>query len=275
MGSGVVTESGRTSDGTAYEVTGPAEGPTVALIHGLGLCRRLWSDHLRLYADRYRTITYDLYGHGESAPVPTELQPASLTTYATQLVGLLDELAVAQAHLVGFSIGGMINRRFALDQPDRAASLVIMSSPHDRGAEGQAAVEARAAAVRDKGALATMDAALIRWFTPGHVTAHPSHEELVRTWRVGADAESYAQATWVLANGVRELINPDPPITHQALVLTGENDTGSTPAMSHAIAAEIQGAETVIVPRYQHLGLMEEPNAFTEPVLGFLKRIQS
>ena len=56
-------------------------------------------------------------------------------------------------------------------------------------------------------------------------------------------------------------------------MLTGENDTGSTPAMAHAIAAQ-SGAEAAhIVPDYQHLGLLEDPSAFTEPVIDFLTRM--
>ena len=50
------------------------------------------------------------------------------------------------------------------------------------------------------------------------------------------------------------------------------NDSGSTPAMAHAIAAEIPGARTAIVPALQHLGLMEDPEAFAAPTLDFLKR---
>jgi pimeloyl-ACP methyl ester carboxylesterase len=75
----------------------------------------------------------------------------------------------------------------------------------------------------------------------------------------------------VLAHGVRELIRPDPPVAAPALVMTCANDSGSTPAMAHAIAAEIAGAETVIIPQLQHLGLMEAPRAFTAPILDFLQ----
>ena len=52
--------------------------------------------------------------------------------------------------------------------------------------------------------------------------------------------------------------------------MTAENDSGSTPAMAHAIAAEIPGAQTVIVSHLQHLALVEEPSRFTEPLLRFL-----
>ena len=52
--------------------------------------------------------------------------------------------------------------------------------------------------------------------------------------------------------------------------MTCENDVGSTPQMSRDIAAEIEGAEVVLVPKLQHLGLIEDVAAYTDPILGFL-----
>lgn len=261
--------SERAPDGTAWELHGPEGAPAVALIHGLGLCRGIWEGHLPALSARYRVLSYDLHGHGESAAPP---ETASLAVYARQLTGLMDALGIDRAAVVGFSIGGMINRRMALDFPKRLTALAILNSPHDRGEAAQAEVEARAAAVRADGPMATMEAALARWFTPDYRAAHPEVMERVRGWRRRVEPESYAQAAWVLANGVRELIRPDPPVAAPALVMTCENDTGSTPAMAHAIASEIEGAETRIVPGLRHLGLMEDPAAFTAPILDFLDR---
>lgn len=261
--------TGKAPDGTAFLLAGPEDARPVVLIHGLGLCRQLWDAHLPALTAHNHVIAYDLYGHGESAPPPAT---ASLTVYAQQIADLLDHLSIARATLVGFSIGGMINRRFALDHPDRLAALAILNSPHDRGSEAQAQVEARAAFVRADGPMATLDAALERWFTPHFRAASPETMATIRAWRAAVDPESYAQAAWVLANGVRELIRPSPGITLPTLVMTCAEDSGSTPAMSHAIAAEIPGADTLIVPGLRHLGLMEDPVAFTDPVLSFLER---
>ncbi|NNK78082.1 MAG: alpha/beta fold hydrolase, partial [Litoreibacter sp.] len=243
--------------------------PVIVLIHGLGLSRHMWRDHLPALTRSHTVLSYDLYGHGDSAP-PSGV--ASLGVYATQIRILMDHLGIGRAAVVGFSIGGMINRRFALDHPERLAALAILNSPHDRGDEGQKLVEERAAKVREKGAFSTFDEALARWFTPAFRENAPDVMALVRDWRGQVDPESYAQAAWVLANGVRELIRPDPPITAPTLVMTCENDSGSTPAMSHAIASETDGAQTIIVPRLQHLGLMEDPDAFTTPILDSLER---
>jgi pimeloyl-ACP methyl ester carboxylesterase len=158
-----------------------------------------------------------------------------------------------------------------MDHADKVEALAILNSPHDRGEEAQNMVEARARKVREQGAMATLDDALKRWFTPDYLASGDGVGK-VRRWRERVDPESYAQAAWVLANGVRELIRPPVAIHAPALVMTCENDTGSTMKMCHDIASELEGSVTIIVPELQHLGLLEQPQTFTSPILNFLER---
>jgi pimeloyl-ACP methyl ester carboxylesterase len=260
----------RAANGTVYELSGPEDAPVIALIHGLGLTRGTWDGHLPALAQCYRVLTYDLFGHGESA-APPELP--TVTLFSEQLLGLMDALGIGRCAAVGFSLGGMINRRFAIDHPDRLAALGILNSPHERGPEAQALVEERARQSDAGGPGATLDATIARWFTPGFIAAHPDAIARVRGWVLANDPVSYAQCRFVLARGVVELIRPEPPITAPALVMTCENDSGSTPAMSRAIAGEIEGSECIIVPRLQHMGLVEQPALFTGPLLRFLDRV--
>jgi len=265
----------RAHNGTAYEVSGPVGAPAVVLIHGLGLNRHTWRAHEAALAARYRVVNYDLYGHGESAAPPAT---PSLALFAGQVLGLMDELGIAEGVLAGFSLGGMINRRLALDHPDRVRALAILNSPHERGAEAQRRVEEQATRSEAGGPAATLDAAIERWFTPAFRAARPDVIAEVRRWVLANDPECYARCRGVLAHGVLELIRPDPPIPDPpialpTLVMTCENDSGSTPAMSHAIAAEIAGSETIIVPGLQHMGLIEQPALFTGPLLRFLDRV--
>ena len=256
-------------DGTEYDILGPEGAPTIALIHGLGLTRATWDGHLAALSDQYRVLNYDLVGHGESAVPGGEI---TLRTFSEQLVRLMDHLGIASVAAVGFSLGGMINRRIAMDHPDRVWALGILNSPHERGAEGQALVEQRAKDTSAGGAEATIDATLARWFTKAFRQNAPDQVAKVRDGVLANDPENYAKCRWVLANGVVELIRPEPAITTPSLVMTCEHDSGSTPAMSHAIASEIAGAQTIIVPDLQHMGLVEQPELFTGPVLDFLKR---
>ena len=260
----------KAADGTAYRLDGPDDGLPLVLIHGLGLSSSLWQAHLPVLCARYRVLNYDLYGHGQSRPAE---RPLNLSVFADQIAGLLEETVMGPAHLVGFSIGGMINRRVAMDRPDLVRSLVILNSPHDRGAHMQQEVEARARKALDQGAEATLQAALERWFTPEFLASNVQTPRQVASWRMQADRASYGQSAWVLANGVRELIRPTPPLKHASLVMTCSKDVGSTPQMSWDIAAEIAGAECQIVPQLKHLGLLEVPESFTKPVLDFLQRV--
>jgi pimeloyl-ACP methyl ester carboxylesterase len=257
--------------GTAYDLTGPEEAPVVVLIHGLGLTRgSTWGEIAPVLVRHYRVLAYDLLGHGETV---RPKGPVTLTALSEQLIALMDELGIERAALVGFSLGGMINRRCAMDHPGRVSALAILNSPHDRGEEQQQIVEDRARDTAAGGPAAGIDVTLARWFTEGFRRDHPEKVAAVRDIVLANDPANYAAHRQVLAEGVRELIAPEPPITLPTLALTCEHDSGSTPAMSHAIAHETPGAETHIVPQLQHLGLIEQPALFSQPVLDFLNRV--
>ncbi len=257
----------RSKAGTSYELSGPSGAPVLVLVHGLGLTRATWDEFVPAFKQHYRVLTYDLCGHGESA-LPRE--KPSLTVLSDQLVALLDELGIARVAIVGFSLGGMINRRFAIDHPSRVAALVILNSPHEREPEAQRLVEERAVQTSAGGPAATIDSTLERWFTPEFRQNAADVVTKIRAKVLANDPDNYTRHRQVLAGGVIELIRPMPPITAPTLVMTCEHDSGSTPSMSHAIASEIEGAETVIVPGLQHLGLIERPDLFIQPILQFL-----
>ncbi|MDH3762385.1 MAG: alpha/beta fold hydrolase [Gammaproteobacteria bacterium] len=256
------------SNGSVYEISGPIDAPVIVFVHGLGLNRQVWSSYIPRFAARYRVLNYDLYGHGESAPPPGT---PSLTMFSEQLLGLLDELAIDRCSIVGFSLGGMINRRFAMDHGERLQAMAILNSPHERGDEAQKLVEQRALDSAAGGPGATLDATIERWFTPDFIDANPEYIAQVRNWVLANDPEIYAKCRRVLAFGVLELIGAQPPITHPTLIVTCENDSGSTPAMSQTIAGEISGSQVIVVPQLQHMGLVENPSFFINAVAEFLE----
>ena len=258
------------SNGSVFELSGPVDAPVVVFVHGLGLNRRVWDKYLPRFTGRYRVLNYDLFGHGESAPPPGK---PSLTMFSEQLLALLNENGIDQCSIIGFSLGGMINRRFAMDHPDRLAAMAILNSPHERDPEAQKLVEQRALDSAAGGPGATLDTTIERWFTAEFIATHPDFIATVRDWILANDAESYALCRQVLAFGVIELIRPQPPITHPTLIMTCENDSGSTPAMSQSIASEIAGSQVIIVPGLQHMGLCENPSFFINALAEFLEEV--
>ena len=257
-------------NGTAYEIYGNRQKPALVFIHGLGLTKDTWNAYIAPLKEDYFIITYDLSGHGKNALPEAQ---ASLKTLSKQLFDLLHHLDIKAAHLIGFSLGGMINRRFAMDYPDKVLSLIILNSPHERDDALQAKVEAQAKASADEGVEAVLEAALQRWFTPDFIMKKPDIVDWVRQTLRANHQGNYAAHRYVLAAGVTELIRPEPALSHPTLIITCENDTGSTPPMSRAIQSEIENSKLLIIDNLQHLGLIEQPALFLSPIKSFLENL--
>ena len=254
-----------TAGGTAYELQG--QGPAVVLVHGMGLNRALWQWLLPALTPHFQVLTYDLLGHGESAdPVG---QP-DLRTFTAQTLELLDDCGLARCAVVGFSLGGMIARRFALDHPDRLSALAILHSAHDRSAAERAAIMRRVATARQSGPAATVDAALARWFTDGFQTRQPEMMALVRSWVTANRKDVYAPIYQVLAQGDAEIAATITEIRCPTLVMTGAEDSGNSPDMAQRMASAIPGARSVILPGLRHMALAEDPTTFNAPLVSFL-----
>lgn len=259
----------RAADGTAYALHGRADAPLVVLIHGLGLTHAVWDQMVPALAPQFCVLTYDILGHGQT---PTHPKP-NLSALAAQLARLMEELGHTQAALVGFSLGGMIARRFAQDYPARTRALAILHSPHRRSEAAQAAIVARVAQAEGQGPSATVEAALQRWFTDDFRAQNPAMMDKVRGWVLGNNPATYPDYYRILASGIEEIVAPTPPITCPTLVVTGDEDYGNGPDMTFAIAAEIAGAETLILPGLRHMALMENPALTNAPLLAFLTQV--
>ena len=259
-----------TPDGTQFEMTGPVDAPVVVLIHGLGLNKECWQCTTPALSDIYRVLSYDLYGHGVSVAPP---QTPSLSLFATQLAGLLDHCGIECATIAGFSLGGMIARRFAQDTPQRTQALVILHSPHKRSDAAQTAILKRVDQARELGPQSTVEAALERWFTETYRTTNPDVMETVRGWVTANQKPIYHTVYRVLATGIDEIVAPVPAINCPTLVITGDEDYGNGPEMTHAIAAEILNAEALVLPGLRHMALVEDPEAVNTPIRHFLDNL--
>ena len=107
-----------TTNGRTYSLSGSENRPVVTLIHGLGMNHQMWRYFQSTLASQYQVLSYDILGHGGSGR-PDE--PLSLQLFSDQLRDLLNDLDIERCAVLGFSLGGMINRRFAMDYPGRTS----------------------------------------------------------------------------------------------------------------------------------------------------------
>ena len=260
----------RAPDGTEFCLIGPENAPVVVFIHGLGLNKDCWQWTIPALQDRYRVLSYDLYGHGDSAVPPST---PNLALFSQQLQDLLDHCGIERAVITGFSLGGMIARRFAQDTAERVQGLVILHSPHKRTEKAQTAILNRVDQAREDGPHATVEAALERWFTSDFRNSNSELMDLVRRWVTANKIDVYHTIYRVLAEGIDEIVAPNPPITCPALVITGDEDYGNGPEMSQAIGAEIAGSEVLVLKGLRHMALAEAPDAINAPMRRFLDEL--
>jgi pimeloyl-ACP methyl ester carboxylesterase len=244
-------------------------GSPLVLVHGLGMQGGMWRPLLPALAEHHRVITYDVAGHGRSR---SPADPVTLGALSEQLLRLLDDLSLARAALVGFSLGGMIVRRFAIDHPGRTNLLVVLSSAHDRTVAEREAVRKRVEQAKESGPEATIDAAIGRWFTPGFRAVRPAAVAEVRAAILANDRSVYPKLYRVLAEGDLEIAAAIAGLSMPLLAMTCADDPGNTPEMSRRMAALVPGAEVRIVPGLRHMGLWERPEIFTDAILDFLAR---
>ena len=254
-------------DGTNFTFSGPKTAPVVVLIHGLGLNKDCWQWMIPDLKDSYRVLSYDLYGHGGSSDPATE---PNLSLFSKQLEDLLDYCEIQKAVIIGFSLGGMVARRFAQDAPQKSQGMVILHSPHKRSNAAQAAILKRVNQARTMGPQSTVEAALERWFTDPFRQANPKLMNKIRQWVMANRKEVYHTIYKVLATGIDEIVKPNPALICPSLVITGDQDFGNGPEMAFAIAAEIPGAKTLVLPALRHMALAEAPHAVNKPVRTFM-----
>ena len=272
-------------------------GPVVVLIMGLGMQLVAWPLQLvdALVAAGYRVIRHDNRDIGLSQKfdhkgVPnlvwesiklkfgiTPRAPYSLKDMALDTVGVLDALGVAQAHIVGASMGGMIAQRVALAAPGRTLSLTsIMSTSGAKGLPNPKPKVIRALMARPKGQ--DREAILKHYVNLLRVIgspAFPMEESLVRE-RISAGLDrSYApfgtmrQMVAIAADTGRARALA--AITAPTLVLHGKADPLVPFACGQDSAQRIPGARLVAIDGMGHDLPPEVVDLLLPPMLRHLQ----
>lgn len=106
-------------------VTAPREAPPVVLLHALGERASTWEVVTVALAPVFQTIAIDLRGHGDSG------RPGRYSFEAMQddVLGVLGQMSITRAHVVGHSMGGVVAYLLAAENPDRVARLVVEDVP--------------------------------------------------------------------------------------------------------------------------------------------------
>lgn len=252
-----------------YQWHGVETGTPVVLVMGLGGDTTAWPLQLAALAPHHRVLVFDNRGAGRSdAPDVAYTTPGM----AQDLLGLLDGLGVARAHLLGLSLGGAIAQEAVIAAPARFASLQLHATWAGPHPYFHALVNA-VRAVRVQLDRESFYRALSVWlFTPrGFV----SQSELIETVILAATHHPHPMALHaylrqtdaVLGHDARDRLHL---IQCPTLVAAGSQDLITPPFLAVDLASQIPGARLQILPDLGHGGLWEDPETFNRACLDFL-----
>jgi pimeloyl-ACP methyl ester carboxylesterase len=249
----------------AYEDVGTGE--TLLLLHAFPLDREMWQPQLDGLADSYRLIAPDYPGFGDSSAAE---EGFTIEMLAEVMADFLDVIGVTgTVVVVGLSMGGYVALAMARQQRQRLRGLILADTKAESDDEtGKAGRDAMCSVAREKGAAGVIDQLLPKLLG---TTAQLDVVERVRVIASRQDPVAIVGALMALRD------RPDATsgleqITVPALVLVGEDDAITPPAVAQSLSERIMGSNRVVIAGAGHLSNLEAPEAFNAEIRKFVRR---
>jgi 3-oxoadipate enol-lactonase len=245
------------------EESGDGPRTPIIFLHGVGSDKGVWAPQIAEFGKSRRSIAFDYPGYGESDFIPD----ATRDDFARAMLAGMDSLEIANAHICGLSLGGVVAIAMHALSPKHCASLILADTfaahpdgqgIYDRSIEASRTIGMRALAEARVGALV------------GSEAGDDIREDVIETMS-RIDPAAYAlgaQAVW-LAEQSDRVASIDLP----SLILVGSEDRITPPELSEELAAAISGAFLQTIIGAGHLANLEKPLAFNRAIAAFLGKI--
>jgi 3-oxoadipate enol-lactonase len=247
-------------------------GTPLVLVHGLADDHRAWRKVLPWLALDHRVISYDVRGHGQT---PAGDPQGTVAQLAGDLVALLDALELDRVDLCGFSLGGTIVMRAAIDHPERVRRLLPVATS---SRVGRAAAEW----YRGRVELAERGADALRPELEADTRAQfeTAPQEFDAHWRIRLQSTANPAG---FANGSRAMVRlHDEPLDPElgriqapTLVVSAELDKNCPPVAGQIICERLVNGRLQLIAGSGHQVEVEKPRELSELVLRFLSESES
>ncbi len=239
------------------------EGRDLVLLHSLLADRSSFAPLAERLARECRLILVNLPGFGTS--------PAAepLDGYAEAVAGLFDDLALGpQTDVLGNGLGGFVGLRLAIGHGDRFDRLVLVGSAVAFPEEGRATFRAMADKAEAEGMAPLAGAAMLRMFPQAYIDANPDAiAERTKTFNA-IDRLVFAAACRALAT--LDLAPDLERVRNRVLIVAGEADGATPPALGRDLAARLPNATIIVLPGLGHAPHIQNPDALVAAIGPFL-----
>jgi pimeloyl-ACP methyl ester carboxylesterase len=252
----------------AWEEAG--RGAPVVLLHAFPLNHKMWAPQRAELAARFRVITPDFRGYGESGLADED---SAMERLAEDVRGLLDHLKLDRVALGGLSMGGYVAFAFLRRWPERVRSLILADTRASADTEeGRTGRYATAELAEREGSAAIADQMVPKLLGPATLERRPEVVAGVREMILQVSPAGMARALRGMAARPASF-DLLPQIKVPTLIVVGEQDGLTPPADSEAMAKAIAGSTLVKIPEAGHLSNLEQPETFNSALSSFLNKL--
>ena len=246
-----------------YVVSG--DGPWLTLVHSLASDLTLLDAQAAMLKTHFKVLQVDIRGHGKS-PAPSELY--SMGELADDVQAVFDELGITETAWVGVSLGGMMGMTHAIRHPGVIMRLVVADTTAGYPEAAHGGWRERIGLVRDRGTQAVVQGTLSRWFTADFLQREPGLAEHYAGVIAATPPQGFIGCCEaILGYNIAGQLDK---ITCPTLVMVGEEDQATPPAMAQALVSGIEGARYAAIQSAAHQASVEQTALFNTQLEKFL-----
>jgi pimeloyl-ACP methyl ester carboxylesterase len=257
-------------DGAQIHWEEHGSGPqAVVFAHGLLFSGRMFDAQVEALEGRYRCITFDFRGQGDSEVTASGYDMDTLTGDAAALI---EALGLAPCHFVGLSMGGFVGMRLAIRRPELLRSLILLDTSADPEPEENAPRYRLLNFIARWFGLRLVAGRVMRILFGRSFLGDPARREQRELWRRRLIANhrigiSRAVDGVIDRAGVYDQLDR---IAVPTLVVVGDEDAATIPEKAERIHRRIPGSKLVMIPGAGHSSTIEEPEAVNRALEEFL-----
>jgi pimeloyl-ACP methyl ester carboxylesterase len=236
--------------------------PTI-FIHGVGLDNTMWYPQKKLFKNN-SVIFYDILNHGKSKKGYNIL---TFNNFSDQLNNLLNHLKVNKINLVGFSIGALIAQHFSLKYTNKINKLVLIGSVYKRSKEQIKIVRNRYEETKE--GVSITEESINRWFSKSYLKENPNVYKFFFDLLENKRNKDFIPAYKVFVESDKNNLDFS-KFDIPTLIMTGENEIGSTPKMSEELNKDINNSILYIIKDAKHGATIEKDDDVNQQLVKFL-----
>lgn len=255
------------SHSVSYIDEGSINLPTIIFIHGFPFNKSMWKRQIDLLKDKYRVISYDVRGHGNSDAGNEDF---SIELFVKDLIGFMDALKVDKTTLCGLSMGGYIALNAIKNHKHRFNNLILCDTNcHTDSSETKEKRMKAIENIKKDGIEKYADDSLKNLFAPSSLITMPIEVAAIREMIVNTSTQSLCN-TLIAISKRKETCTSLVDIKIPTLILVGKEDILTPPNVASVMYEKIEGSNIHIIDHAGHLSNIENPQEFNNRLIEFL-----